>query len=208
LSFARITLIKNRNSLCTVKSDSKKDQNGWILYKISSYNLTKNAIPKSVNFLMVEFGRTENLLDVRMQYEIFGFCRLGLNQRKFCWTKAWNITLKNQISGGCRLRWSKLWELLWYEMAITWKLGSSKPVIIYYYHRLHKIEVIIIRGCQAMFAQRKLNWIKKGRDEALPYPHFQGAYRVRICFIIQYNLAKSSTLTTWNHCNRLKLLRL
>jgi hypothetical protein len=47
---------------------------------------------------MVEFGRTENLLDVLTQYEIFGFCRLGLNRRKFYRTKAWDILPKNQIS--------------------------------------------------------------------------------------------------------------
>jgi hypothetical protein len=35
----------------TVKSDSKKDQNGRMLLKISSNDLTKNAIPKSVNFV-------------------------------------------------------------------------------------------------------------------------------------------------------------
>jgi hypothetical protein len=44
-----MTLIKNKNSLCTVKLENKKDQNGWSLYKILSYYLTKNAIPKSVN---------------------------------------------------------------------------------------------------------------------------------------------------------------
>ena len=31
----------------------------------------------------VKFGGTENLLDVLMQYEILGFCRLGLDRRKF-----------------------------------------------------------------------------------------------------------------------------
>jgi hypothetical protein len=33
--------------------------------------------------LMVKSGRTENLLGVVTQYEILGFCRLALNQRKF-----------------------------------------------------------------------------------------------------------------------------
>jgi hypothetical protein len=44
-------MIQIPDTHCTVKSDSKKDQNGWMLFKISSYNLTKNAIPKSVNFV-------------------------------------------------------------------------------------------------------------------------------------------------------------
>jgi len=29
--------------------------------------------------LMIKFGETENLLDVMTQYEILGFCGLGLN---------------------------------------------------------------------------------------------------------------------------------
>jgi hypothetical protein len=44
---------------------------------------------------MVEFSRTENLLDELTQYEIFRFCRLGLNWLKFYRTK---ILDKNQIS--------------------------------------------------------------------------------------------------------------
>ena len=37
--------------------------------------------------LMVEFGEIKNLLDVLTQYEILGFCRLGLNRLKFYRTK-------------------------------------------------------------------------------------------------------------------------
>jgi hypothetical protein len=48
--------------------------------------------------LMVEFGRTENLLDVLTQYEILGFCRLGLNRLKFYRIKTWDIMTENQIS--------------------------------------------------------------------------------------------------------------
>jgi len=33
--------------------------------------------------LMVKFGEAPNIFDVLMKYEILGFCRLGLNQRKF-----------------------------------------------------------------------------------------------------------------------------
>ncbi len=38
---------------------------------------------------MVKSGRTENLLDVQMQYKILGFCRLSLNRRKLYRTKTW-----------------------------------------------------------------------------------------------------------------------
>jgi hypothetical protein len=47
---------------------------------------------------MVKFGRTENLLDLLMQYEIWGFCGWGLNRLKFYRTKIWDIWSKNQIS--------------------------------------------------------------------------------------------------------------
>ncbi|MDX2502441.1 MAG: hypothetical protein QNL14_18310, partial [Deltaproteobacteria bacterium] len=33
--------------------------------------------------LMVEFGEMKNLMDVLTQYEIWGFCRLGLDRLKF-----------------------------------------------------------------------------------------------------------------------------
>jgi hypothetical protein len=39
--------------------------------------------------LKLEIGGTKNLFDVLTQYEILGFCRLGLNRRKFYRTKAW-----------------------------------------------------------------------------------------------------------------------
>jgi hypothetical protein len=51
---------------------------------------------------MVEFGRTENLSDVLTQYEILGFCKLGLNRLKFYRIKIWDIMTENQISAGCR----------------------------------------------------------------------------------------------------------
>jgi hypothetical protein len=51
---------------------------------------------------MVEFGRTENLLDVLTQYEILGFCRLGLNRLKFYRTKTWDIMTEIQISANSR----------------------------------------------------------------------------------------------------------
>lgn len=47
---------------------------------------------------VVEFGETKNLLDVLTQYEIFGFCRLGLNRLIFYRTKTWDIKTENQIS--------------------------------------------------------------------------------------------------------------
>ena len=47
---------------------------------------------------MVEFGRTENLLDVLTQYEILGFCILGLNRLKFYRTKTWDTFPEDQIS--------------------------------------------------------------------------------------------------------------
>ncbi len=47
---------------------------------------------------MVEFGETKNLLDVLAQYEILGFCRLGLNRMKFYRTKTLDILTESQIS--------------------------------------------------------------------------------------------------------------
>ena len=42
------------------------------------------------------------MLDVLSQYEILGFCRLGLNRLKFYRTQICYIMTKNQISAGCR----------------------------------------------------------------------------------------------------------
>ena len=42
----------------------------WQIYKISAYRRLWTSC------LMVEFGRTENLLDVLTKYEILWFCRL------------------------------------------------------------------------------------------------------------------------------------
>jgi hypothetical protein len=50
------------------------------------------------NVLNMEFGFTENLLDVLTRYEISGFWGLGLNRLKFYRTKIWDIWSKNQIS--------------------------------------------------------------------------------------------------------------
>jgi hypothetical protein len=36
---------------CAVKSDGKKDQNKWMLFKISSYSLIKNDSSKGVDFV-------------------------------------------------------------------------------------------------------------------------------------------------------------
>jgi len=47
---------------------------------------------------MVKFGKTENLLDLLTQFEIWGFYGLGLNRLKFYRTKIWDIMSKNQIS--------------------------------------------------------------------------------------------------------------
>jgi len=47
---------------------------------------------------MVKSGRLENSLDVMTQYEILGFCGLGLNRLKFYRTRTWDIMSKNQIS--------------------------------------------------------------------------------------------------------------
>ena len=58
---------------------------------------------------MVKSGRTENLLVVVTQYEILGFCRLGLNRLNFYRTKTWDIMTEKQISIGCRL--SRLSEI-------------------------------------------------------------------------------------------------
>jgi hypothetical protein len=49
----------------------------------------------------VEFGDTENLLDVLEQYEILGFGRLGLIQLKFYRTKSLDISTNNQILANC-----------------------------------------------------------------------------------------------------------
>jgi hypothetical protein len=51
---------------------------------------------------MVEFGETNNVLDVLTQYEILEFCRLGLNRMKFYQTKTWDILTEKQISVVCR----------------------------------------------------------------------------------------------------------
>ncbi len=61
-----------------------------------SFAIIVSYVPK------VEFGATENLLDVLTKYEILGFCRLGLNRLKFYQTKTWDILTENQISAGCR----------------------------------------------------------------------------------------------------------
>ena len=56
------------------------------------------ALRLEVTCLNVEFGRTENLLDVLTQYEIFGFCRLGFNWRKFYRTGTLNILIDDSPS--------------------------------------------------------------------------------------------------------------
>jgi hypothetical protein len=40
---------------------------------------------------MVKFRETKNMMNVLMQYEILGFCRLGVNRLKFYHTKTWDI---------------------------------------------------------------------------------------------------------------------
>ena len=60
-----------------------------------------------------------NLLGVFTQYEILGFCRLGLNQRIFSWTKTWDIPPENQISANYRYienitKTGDLWYHNWY----------------------------------------------------------------------------------------------
>jgi hypothetical protein len=47
---------------------------------------------------MVEFGEIKNLMNVLTQYEILGFCRLGVNRLKFYRTKTWDIMTESQIS--------------------------------------------------------------------------------------------------------------
>ena len=46
--------------------------------------------------LKMEFGGTRNLMDVQTQYEILGFCGLGLNRLKLCQTKTWDIMSKKK----------------------------------------------------------------------------------------------------------------
>jgi len=47
--------------------------------KYTKYSPHKNWHLLRIACLVVEFGGIENLLDVLTQYEILGFCRLGLN---------------------------------------------------------------------------------------------------------------------------------
>jgi hypothetical protein len=51
---------------------------------------------RTVGYLKLKFGEVQNILDVMMRYEIFGFCRLGLKRLKFYRIKTWDD--KNQIS--------------------------------------------------------------------------------------------------------------
>jgi hypothetical protein len=39
----------------------------------------------------MEFGGIRNSLDVMTQYEILGFCELGLNRLKFCRTMGYHV---------------------------------------------------------------------------------------------------------------------
>jgi hypothetical protein len=45
---------------------------------------------------MVKFRETKNLMNVLTQYEILGFCRLGVNRLKFYRTKTWAIMTEFQ----------------------------------------------------------------------------------------------------------------
>jgi len=61
---------------------------------------------------MVKSGRAENLMDVLTQYEILGFCWLGLIRLIFYRTETWDIRVENQIS----IYWDsnknrKIWNL-------------------------------------------------------------------------------------------------
>ena len=44
----------------------------------------------------MKFREPDNLLDVLMQYETFGFCRYAFNRLKFYRTKTWAIMTESQ----------------------------------------------------------------------------------------------------------------
>jgi hypothetical protein len=89
----------------------------------------------------MEFEGTENLLDVLTQYEILGFCRLGLNRLKFYRTKTWDIMTENQIPAGCRL------------------LKISKLCPNYRYHNWWLLSQVNLNFdyCKIILVQRHLN---------------------------------------------------
>ena len=45
----------------------------------------------------LKFGRSENLLDVLLKYELLGFYGLGLNRLKLCRTTTLDIMSKEQL---------------------------------------------------------------------------------------------------------------
>ena len=120
--------INHYNKFCAIQTSSlhsnwRRSLTTYYIGKGNQFPFARTEIVCSVPDL--EFGRTENLLDVLTQYKILGFCGLILNRLKFYHIKTWDIMSKTKYQL-VEIYWKTVCKIFKIQIDGIWSLSNLR----------------------------------------------------------------------------------